>query len=197
LENRSYAVDLNAANFVKPEGVGSLLGSLLTQNILIGVVTADESEITMMGALSEEGSTRQDVCSATFDFPIAADFTTAPYFSVSSEALKIAISGFEISINDFTLSGDFSADGKQMGGAVLAGQIDARDLSGVLVDSGLITEDNPDEVCGLVSAFGVACEECADSEKYCLSILVNDIYADETGTPLVPLTEEEADACGA
>ena len=74
---------------------------LVQQDILIGVTDATETDISMMGALSQEGSSSQDMCTATFDFPIAADFSSAPYFSVSASELAIAISGFSISINDY------------------------------------------------------------------------------------------------
>jgi len=196
LVGNTYAVALSDARFVKPEGVGALLGSLLTQDILIGVTDATETDISMMGALSQEGSSSQDMCTATFDFPIAADFSSAPYFSVSASELAIAISGFSISINDFVLSGDFSASGDMMGGAVLMGQIDARDLTGVLVDSELITDDDPQAVCDMISAFGVNCEECADGMEYCLTIHVDQINAAETGETLTPLAEEDiADDC--
>jgi hypothetical protein len=195
LIGNTYAVALGEARFVKPEGVGGLLGGLLTQDILIGVVDANDTELSLMGALSEEGSTDQDMCDASIDFPVAADFTTAPYFSINADALALSASGYEIKINDFTLAGDFSADGSYIGGAVLAGLIDARDLTGALVGGGLIEEDDPQAVCDLIGAFGVTCEECSDGKNYCLTIHVDQIDAGLTGDTLVAQDECNPDEC--
>ena len=193
LVDKTYSVDLAAANFVKPPDVGTLLGSLLTQNILIGIDDANESSITMKGALAEPGNDDQDMCTATFGIP-TADFSTAPYFSVSADAITIAVSGFNININDFTLEGDFTPDGSQISGAVLAGQLDARDLAPAIVETGLITAEDPDEVCGLLSGFGVECEPCTDGKDYCVTVEVNDINAEETGNTLEDVTQAAVDA---
>ena len=74
------------------------------------------------------------------------------------------------------------------------GQIDARDLTGVLVDAELITDDDPQAVCDMISAFGVACEECADGQDYCLTIHVDQIDAGETGESIERLTDEDIEA---
>jgi hypothetical protein len=195
LVGMTYAVALDEARFVKPEGVGGLLGGLLTQDILIGVTEATDTDLKLIGALSQEGSTDQDMCEPSIDFPVAADFTTAPYFSIESDALSLSAGGFDISINDFTLAGDFSADGSMIGGAVLAGLIDARDLTGALIGAGLITDDDPQAVCDLISAFGVVCEACSDGEDYCLTIHVDQIDAMSTGAELVAQDECNPDEC--
>jgi hypothetical protein len=142
-----------------------------------------------MGALSLEGSTDQDMCEPSIDFPVPADFTDAPYFSVNADSLALSASGYEIKINDFTLSGDFSADGSKIGGAVLAGQLDTRDLTQALMAGGLIEDDDPQAVCDLIGAFGVMCEECSDGETFCLTIHVDQINAQRTGSELVVQNE--------
>jgi hypothetical protein len=109
--------------------------------------------------------------------------------------LAISFAGSIATINDFIFAGDFTSDGSRIGGAVLSGQLDARDLSTILSDGGLITDEDSDAVCSLFSAFGVSCDPCADGENYCISLLINDINADETGSTLAVITEEEADAC--
>ena len=197
LIGNTYAVALGEARFVKPEGVGGLLGGLLTQDILIGVVDANDTELNLVGALSEEGSPNQDMCEPSIDFPVAADFTSAPYFSINADALALSASGYEIKINDFTLAGDFSADGSYIGGAVLAGLIDARDLTGALIGGGLIEEDDPQAVCDLIGAFGVVCEACSDGKNYCLTIHVDQIDAALTGDTLVAQDTCNPDECAA
>lgn len=196
LVGRTYAVALGEARFVKPEGVGSLLGGLLTQDILIGVTAASDTEINMMGALSEEGSLNQDRCEPSIEFPVAADFTEAPFFSINADELALTVADFNVAINDFTLSGTFAADGSYMGGAVLAGLLDARDLVEALIGGGILEEgSDASSVCDLISAFSVSCEACSDGEEYCLSIHVDQIMAEETGSELVAQDECDPEAC--
>jgi hypothetical protein len=197
LEGMTYAVDLAAANFVKPEGVGALLGSLLTQSILIGVTEANDNTISMVGALSKENpSTDQDMCEPSIEFPVAADFTAAPYFSIEADELSLAVSDFNVGIKDFTLSGEFASDGSYMGRGVLAGLIDSRDLVDALIGGGLLGEGSTAaDVCELLASFTVECEPCSDGEVSCLSIEVDEIEADETGTSVVEQDECDPTAC--
>ena len=196
LIGKTYAVALGEARFVKPEGVGSLLGGLLTQDILIGITDANATEISMMGALSLEGSTEQDTCEPSIEFPVAADFSGAPFFAIEADELALTVSDFTVGIKDFTLSGDFASDGSYIGGAVLAGLLDARDLVDALVGGGILEEGSTaSSVCDLIGAFNVACEPCSDGEVSCLSIHVDQIMADETGTSLVALDECDPATC--
>ena len=176
LTGRTYAVALGEARFVKPEGVGSARRPA-RKACLIGVTAADEAEISMMGALSVEGSLDQDRCEPSIEFPVAADFTEAPFFSINADELALSVSDFNVGIKDFTLSGTFAADGSYMGGAVLAGLLDARDLVEALIGGGIL-EDGSDAtaVCDLISAFSVNCEACSDGEEYCLSIHVDESW---------------------
>ena len=196
LIGNTYAVALGEARFVKPEGVGSLLGGLLTQDILVGVTAADDTTISMMGALSQEGSLEQDRCEPSIEFPVAADFTEAPFFSINADELALTVADFNVAINDFTLSGTFASDGSYMGGAVLAGLLDARDLVEALIGGGILEEgSNAQDVCDLIGAFSVNCEACSDGEEYCLSIHVDQIMADKTGSTLVAQDECDPEAC--
>ena len=191
---RTYAVALGEARFVKPEGVGSLLGGLLTQDIWIGVTAADEAEISMMGALSVEGSLDQDRCEPSIEFPVAADFTEAPFFSINADELASACPT-STSASRTSHSPEPSRPTVYMGGAVLAGLLDARDSSSTI--GGGILEEGSDAtaVCDLISAFSVNCEACSDGEEYCLSIHVDQIMADETGSELVAQDECDPEAC--
>ncbi len=59
LVGKTYNVNLADANIVSPAGVGSILGSVLTTPILIGVISAGSS-LEMIGAIGVEGGTTQD-----------------------------------------------------------------------------------------------------------------------------------------
>ena len=77
----------------------------------------------------------------------------------------------------------------------MAGLLDARDLAGVLVDNGLIEEEDPGAVCDLIATFGVLCEACSDGEDYCLSIYVDQITAMEEDQTLLSVETCDVDTC--
>lgn len=186
---KTYAVNISSGTFVKPAGVGDLLGSALNNNILIGVVDDSNGQLQVEGAISLEGSLEQDLCSETLVFPEAADFSAAPYFEIPEGDLTLSIAGITATIYDLNVSGMFAADGSYFGGGELRGNLDARDLVDVIAD--LVEVESADDICGLVAGFGVACEPCSDGEQYCLSVEVVDLVADETGTELVSVTTDD------
>ena len=196
LVGKSYVVNLDSARFVKPAGVGGLLLGLLEQYILLGVSGVTDTEIEMLGAISKsKEDPSQDTCEPSINFPTAADFTTAPFFSVGPESTELSVAGVSVVINDLMIAGDFAADGSYIGGAILAGLLDARDLAGVLVDNGLIEDEDPGAVCDLIATFGVLCEACSDGEDYCLSIYVDQITAMEEDETLLPVETCDVDTC--
>jgi len=204
LLDRTYVVDLGSANFVEPAGVGSLIGQFLTQNILLGVIAADDEFMEMRGALSLESSTAQDFCNPTIEFPEPAVFNEAPYFQIGPQDTTLSAAGFDITIHDLRISGDFAPDYSYFGGGILEGEIDARDLVEVLVDQGLITDDDPAAVCELIQPFGVVCAPCSsDGLEFCLNIYVNQIEAlEDAGNVLEQVDEcdpvrceEQGDSC--
>jgi len=190
IDGNAYIVDLNGARFLQPAGVADLLLSQLNNSILMGVQTSSPN-LQMIGAISVDGGTDQDVCTPTIDFP-SADFSDSPYFAVGPQDTTISAAGYDIEISQLMISGTFSADGTYFGGGVLAGQLDARVLA-PLVGSLLGTKD-PDAICATVAGFGVTCTECAsDGQPYCLDVLVEDITATALGTAIVPRTQADVD----
>ena len=90
----------------------------------------------------------------------------------------------------------FTSDGSQISGAILSGEIDARDLVGALVGGGLLEEEDPDAVCDLIGTFGVSCEACAsDGAAYCLAIYVDQITANYDDQTLVAQDACDPEAC--
>jgi hypothetical protein len=184
IADRTYVLDLAGGNFVQPAGVGPLLQTQLAVDILIGVTGVSDTEVYMMGAIGVEGANppEQDTCEETIDFPTAADFSANPFFSVGPDTTTLSVQGMDITIDDLLISGAFAPDGSYIAGATLAGAVDTRPLVG-LIDP----EGSDDTICDLVATFGVACEPCSDgSGDYCLTLLVNDISAEELiGTSLI------------
>jgi hypothetical protein len=179
LIGRTYIVDLASATFVRPTGVGQLIQGALSQNILLGVTDATDTELFMMGAISKESSPEQDFCNPSIDFPDAADFSNAPYFQIGPQDTTLSVAGYDITISELRVSGDFASSGDYFGGGVLMGEIDARGLVDVLAEVG--AGDNADEICTLIATLsGAPCEPCStDGLEYCLSIEVTDILAEE------------------
>ena len=162
----TFSLALGTGRFVKPEGVGDLVGSLLEFEMLVGVTEADDMNVTMMGAISEGvGNTMQDMCTTTIDFP-AADFSENPYFEVQADVLPLVVQGMDLGLQDVLLSGALRPDGTAAEGVILAGKLDTRPLVPLLSPGGA-----DDAVCVLLQTFSADCEECADgSGPYCLTL---------------------------
>lgn len=187
LIGKTYALDLGAGRFVEPPGVGSLIGGLLEQEVMLGVTAADASIVHIMGALGD-GAGGQDTCTESFDFPVDADFTENPYFEVVSDQLILDIQGISVVIDDLEVSGAFADDGSEIAGASLAGTLDVS----ILAD--LVGSDP----CALLVTFGVECKTCSDGvTQTCLSVFVDSMNAaEQAGLTLETITAQDV-ACNA
>lgn len=192
LTGKAYNLALAEADIVEPAGVGSLLSSYLTTPIYIGVTSVGSGKIQMIGAIGVEGATTpaQDYCTQSIDFP-EADFTN-PSFSVGPEDSTFAIAGFEITIQDLSITGVFAPDGSYFGAGTLAGSIDARDIAEAFPDLGYTA----DQLCELLVNFNAACETCTDGSNYCLSLVAENITAEElSGMTLVEVQGNDCEGC--
>lgn len=174
LVDNAYLLDLASARFVYPEGVGPLLQQYLTVDILMGITSADASNIQFEGAIGVENAEPpvQDTCQPTIPFP-EADFSDNPYFEVGPATTTISVSDFDVTITDLFISGAVSPSGDYIDGAVLAGAVDTRPLVPLLDEEGA-----DDAICELAESIGVSCETCPDgSGDFCLSLYVDSISA--------------------
>jgi len=178
-----YDLDLSSGRIVIPEGVGSVLESYLTVQILLEVASAG-AEIEFLGAIGDEDNPgTQDYCTETLNFPEAADFSDAPFFRIGPATTTITVAGYEVTIEDLEISGTFSEDGSWFGGGVLAGSIDTAPLAVLVGD-----DEEDDAVCNLVAGFGVSCVECPNGTDLCLEIKAVDL----SGTAIEADVEEIA-----
>lgn len=186
LLGKAYILDISSGRFLQPPDVGDILAAYLEQDILMSVTDATDSEITMIGAISIEGSEppAQDTCSPTIEFP-TANFSGNPYFEVGPETTSITVADFTITIEDLEVSGAFSPDGSYISGGVLAGTIDTRPLDGLLDDSG-----EGGAICDIAGSIGVSCEPCPDGEAFCLTIYVDSIVMTELAGGLEEIPED-------
>lgn len=189
LANKGYNLDLAKARIVEPPNIGSVLGSVLTTPILIGVTSVSTDKIQMIGAIAKEGTTDQDYCTPSIDFP-EADFSKAPFFEIGPEDTTITVSGAAIKINQLQVSGTFASDGSYFGGGTLSGSLDARDIATALPDLG-----DADALCGIIAGFGATCESCPDGQAYCLSLVADQITATAISKGLEEVAGEDCPGC--
>jgi hypothetical protein len=188
LSGSTFVVNLAESRFVQPAGVADLLLGSLENNILVGVSTASDTSIEMIGAIDADGSGVQDYCTPSIPFPTAT--FDNPSFQVGPADTTLNVAGVSITINGLSISGAFSADGSYFGGGRLEGQLDARTLAPLLGD--LLGVTDPDEVCGLLIGFGVTCGACdSDGAAYCVDVLADQITATAQGASLVCIDEED------
>lgn len=188
LSGTTYVVNLGEARFVQPAGVADLLLGSLENNILVGVKSATDTSIEMIGAIDADGSGVQDYCTPSIPFPSAA--FSNPSFQVGPADTTLDVAGVSITINGLSISGAFAADGSYFGGGRLEGQLDARVLAPLLGD--LLGVTDPDEVCGLLIGFGVTCGTCSsDGAAYCADVLADQITATAQGAALVCIDEQD------
>jgi hypothetical protein len=193
IDNNTYALALGDARIVEPDGIGSVLSSYLTQDILVGVVSSSGGSLEMIGAIGVEGVSppAQDYCDPTIDFP-TADFSESPYFTVGPQTTTLAVAGYSISIEDLAITGTFAPDGSSFGGGTLSGTIDTRPLAPLLDDSG-----DEGAICDLAVSFGAVCETCpSDGQPYCLTLVADQITAEQvSGVTLVEVAGNDCEGC--
>jgi len=191
LVGKAFSLDLANARIVEPAGIGAVLSSYLTQDILVGITAVGGGEIQMIGAIGAEGAEppAQNYCDPTIPFP-AADFSAAPFFSIGPADTTLAVAGFDITIGDLNITGTIAPDGSYFGGGTLSGVIDTRPLAP------LIEEGNPNAICSLATSFGVSCEPCVDGEAFCLGLVADQIIATGISTgPVVQVAGSDCTGC--
>ncbi|NCG19389.1 MAG: hypothetical protein GWP91_10310 [Rhodobacterales bacterium] len=189
LAGLTFGLDIGGGRFVEPAGVGALIGGLLEQEVLMGVTAATDTEVGMMGALGD-ASGGQDMCTESFDFPVAAEFSENPYFIIESDFLPLDVSGVVVEIEDLEISGAFAADGSEIAGATLRGTLDVSTLDSMVGG----------DTCELLSTFGVPCLPCSGGGDTCLTVFVDSMDAAvKPGVTLEVVTSVEIaanPACG-
>jgi len=169
LVGNTYSVDMGAATYIEPAGLGPLIGNYLNTPLLFGVTDASGDEISMMAAQGEiddvEGTFNQVMDFPTFEIPDIS-FAEAPYFSALTAAVGIQYEDTTITIHNFWIQGAFSQDGGKIGGGEGGGLVDTRNLGDVF---GFGSDENA--VCDFVATAGLDCEPCPnDDVEVCLTL---------------------------
>jgi len=213
LVNKTFNLDLAAADFVEPPGVGPILQSQIGDIAILFSVTDDSdftaNELHILGAVgdSEGGTVSQDLCGQTLGFTYGPDGEfgggddlpatwSNPAMSMGPTNLSLSFQGTEVDIEDLNITGTFHPDLTDMRGGTFAGRIDTRPLNGLLDPDG-----GEDAICVLVAeTVGVKCEECGGDNPgpYCLTLVAENVNADRVSDEgVVPLACEDIIAAAA
>lgn len=188
LSGITYVVNLAESRFVQPAGVADLLLGSLENKILVGVSSATDTSIEMIGAIDNVDTGAQDFCTPSIPFPTAT--FSNPAFQVGPADTTLNVAGVTVTINALSISGAFAPDGSYFGGGRLEGQLDARTLAPLLEEPLGVSE--PDEVCTLLVGFGVTCGACdSDGAAYCVDVLADQITATAEGAALECVDESD------
>ncbi len=172
LDGKTWQLDLINADWVQPSGLGPILTLYFTTPVLLGVRFADEGLIDLLGAPGDtdlDGDLIQVWNAPTWEFPVT-DFSDAPYVSSTSDNVVFEFSGKRVPVENFGFETTFAADGLSLGGTVLTGIADTRNLGSFANDP-----ENPAAICDIAKTFGTTCIPCADLGPYCLTMEVRDV----------------------
>jgi len=193
-----WAADIANGTWVQPSGVGPLFASFFAgQWLLFDVVPAPTSNFNsgavhvVLGTGTGESSTvEQDLC-VTTSRPTAGndgnwgtgdDDPAAwgqPQLTLGPADIGFGSDGMPI--GDATMTAVFNSQFSSFSGGTLAGEIDARDLEGMIGST-------PQEICDLFQqTAGVQCEPCSDGQVLCIPIEIEDL----TGFPVFSAPMEE------
>lgn len=193
LAGGAYALDLTSALITKPVGVGSIISSFISADLLFGVETVDAARLQAVVALSNSYATDQNLCRETPDTP-GSDFSEAPYVAVGPMELNLEMGGALVPLRNAWITGAFSVDGASLGGATVTGVMDFReadmavpDLGDALVNSGL----GRDDFCTLLPNFGGQCVVCDDGQEECFEFQAISMESSRLSPALVPVTAND------
>ncbi|MDP2304409.1 MAG: Ig-like domain-containing protein [Pseudomonadota bacterium] len=186
LLDRAYVWRLSEATITEPSFLDFVASTYLTVPLLISVASVGSSEIELLGGVAyheNDGSYTQVMAEETWDFP-AGDFAHQPYFEAYADYITVSYDGIPIPIEQFNLSGTFTADGTSIQKGVGSGFGDSRHMGPLLGREA--TDYNA--ICEVAAGAGVVCVPCSDGEPYCLYIVAEDITAVwEEGLTMVPV----------
>jgi len=196
IEGSTYVLDIADGRFIKPAGVGEIIGGLLANKILIGIKSADDGDLAIRGAISMENGDDQDLCAQTLEEFPTADFNASPYFELPEGDVALSVAGYDVSIMAMSIAGTFSSDGSYFGGGTMSGELDARTLAPLLADQLEIPEDeDPGQyMCDLLIGFGVACIPCSsDGDPFCAILEIDQLVADNSGVEIKEILQTDCD----
>ena len=190
LPGNVYSIDLTAADWVTPVGVGPLLATQLANSeVLVEVISATSTELEFLFAMADESSVSSAQNECSFTGNMTTDFSANPFFQAAPADYTFGADGVEIIYEDLVFSGDISPDGDYLGNLEAGWIMDTRPIVPMLDPSGA-----DDTLCVLLATFGVACVTCDDGEDLCMEVLLQMEHADSVNTDLTVISDPCDDA---
>lgn len=175
LVGRTYLLDLIGATWVEPATLAPLVYIYFTTPVLLGVQYADASRMVLLGApglVDQFGVVTQDTSAPTWAFP-PIDFSQSPFLDARADLIVLQYTAYgitvDIPVENYAFQATFRADGASLGGGVLSGRGDTRNLGALLGD------ERPEAMCELAGSLGVDCLPCSDGQPLCLDIRAEDV----------------------
>lgn len=181
-----YALDLRAARFTAPAGLGEILSGALEHAPLLQVVATSPTQLDVLWAWTEGDG--QDTCQETAG-PFPATTWAAPWFDLPARKLLLRVGEGVAVIEDVAFEATFAPDCTWLGGGVLTATLDVRqqlDWAGPALEV-----STADEACDALTGFGLVCQPCADAEDYCLDVRVDHIQGEQVPGGALPITEAD------
>jgi len=193
LLDQTFTVDLSEAKVEQPDGAAQVLLSLLDNDLALQVngLEGDTLDITVAATRAIDGE--QDSCTPTLDFHMPGNFAEAPAFMLGPLDIPFNVAGYTMVLYDSYASATFAADGSFFAGGRMAGSLDARDMVDALAGHGVLSSEDPDALCSLLSEQNMACGACRDGEEYCLYIEISDVMGSQSSLDLRAVDDIDCD----
>lgn len=168
----AYAIDLDAARWLAPDG-GTVFTTLFAdQAMLFSVVALEGDRATLRVGLGDADGA-QDWCARTFDLLGTMD---GPHLAYGPETVQFSAYDSLVTGYDVSVAATLAADGASLAGGEIRGLVDLRTLLPILGEGGTV-----DDLCELIGQIGGACIACPDGEDACM-----DLHVDHVGGSAVP-----------
>jgi hypothetical protein len=185
---RVYVLDLGSGVWTEPPGVGAVFGSRIGgAQLLVSPIALDASRIEWLAAPGN--NSQQNLCRPTATLEQTPWYD--PDFVAVGGAVVVGSADVPLTLFSSDLAGTFAPSGDTVNQVVLGGELDTRPLV-----EALAVGTDPDDICTVISTFGVHCEPCPDgSGDYCVRLTVEQLTGTEVpGGVVVPRTQADIDA---
>lgn len=167
IEGKTYAVAFPNILFTSPpQGILDLVDFadfIIVQIVEIDDVTREFS--ANAGSANFNGGVVVEDCQYAFDAG-TGDLSSSPELEVGPSDFVLPLGGNNITIEDFTLTGTFGANGDVITDLAISGMMDTRGIVGF------------GDLCFLAQLGGFSCQQCSDGAPRCIPVAATADQAD-------------------
>jgi hypothetical protein len=182
---KTYLLDIPAANWAEPPGIGGDIGDFVPQ-FLIGVESAAAGNLTITLGTAAGGA--QDPCTPTTQVTTSAAEYPRTQIIAARFPMRIVDAVNAITVNttihDLTLTNVLPAESAAKDGELKA----TADIAEIYPLFTKIPNATKESVCSQLAAFGAPCAICAaNAQPYCLTIKAVELASTAAPTPVAPI----------